>query len=202
MCTVLGSNDSHWAVTALGPNGGGVTMAATTQKTQVEKQAQETANAFVRFWKSSYKVTMEAGEEMSLRALDIPADILEEMGVAEDRAKSFKQFNRKMIGGVYRGLDNMAETVSSGFSAPIEGVSKLLDKLKKRGADEAEKLTKTAKKASKEVKKAAEPAKVEKTVGKTKAKAKKASTAAKKAKGEVVSKTKAAEKKVTQKLAA
>lgn len=177
-------------------------MAATKQKAQVKEQAQDTANAFVRFMKSSYKVTMEAGEDMSLRALDIPANILEEMGVAEDRAKSFKQFNRKMVGGVYRGLDNVAETFSSGFGAPIKGVSNLLEKLKKRGTDEAEKLTKTAKKASKEVKKATESADVEKAVGKTKAKAKKASTAAKKAKGEAVSKTKAAEKKVTEKLAA
>jgi hypothetical protein len=177
-------------------------MGANTQVEQVSEKASEQANAFVRLMKSSYKVTMEAGEQMSLRALDIPADILEEMGVAGDRAKSFKQFNRKMVGGIYRGLDNLAGTVSGGVAAPVEGVSNLLGKLGRKGSREAAKLRDTAKKATKDVKKAATPAKAEKLVVKAKPKARKTTATARKARTGVAKKTAAAGKKVTSKLAA
>lgn len=181
-------------------------MGATRQIDQVSEKATEQANAFVRFMKSSYKVTMEAGEELSLRALDIPADILEEMGVAGDRTKSFKRFNRKMVGGIYRGLDNLAETVSGGVTAPVEGLTGLLGKLGKKGTREAAKLTETAKKASKDVKKLASASapKAEKAAARVRAKpkAKKVTATAKKAKADAVKKTEAASKKVTRKLAA
>lgn len=164
-------------------------------------QVEQQSNAVVRFMKSAYKITMDAGEDMSLRALDIPADIMQEMGVAEDKAKSFKQFNRKMVGGVYRGLDNMAETMSQLFTAPVKAVGNLTQRLKQKAAQEAPKLEKAVK-----AKKAAESTKVEKAAGKarTKAKAKtrEAKATARKARTKAVASAKAVEKEVTEKLAA
>lgn len=173
---------------------------ATKQETQAIETAEEASNILVRFMKSSYKVGMDAGQQMAVRALDIPADIFEDMGVAEDRAKSFKDFNRKMIGGMFGGLDNMADTLSNAANAPLKSFSNLAQKLKREGADEAAKVLETVEKTPKAVKKAAKATKVEKVPvkakAKAKAKAKDASSAAKKAKADVLREAKAIEQEL------
>lgn len=163
---------------------------ATKQESQAIETAAEASNILVRFMKSSYKVGMDAGQEMAVRALDIPADIFEDMGVAEDRAKSFKDFNRKMIGGMFGGLDNMADTLSNVASAPLDGFSNLVQKLKSEGA---EKTPKAVKKAAKTTKVDKVPVKAK---AKAKAKAKDASSAAKKAKADVLRQAKAIEQEL------
>jgi len=157
---------------------------ATKQENQAIENAEEASNILVRFMKSSYKVGMDAGQQMAVRALDIPADIFEDMGVAEDRAKSFKDFNRKMIGGMFGGLDTMADTLSNAANAPLKGFSNLIERLKREGAE----------KTPKAVKKAVKATKVEKVP--VKAKAKEASSAAKKAKADVLRQAKAIEKEL------
>lgn len=163
---------------------------ATKQESQAIETAAEASNILVRFMKSSYKVGMDAGQEMAVRALDIPADIFEDMGVAEDRAKSFKDFNRKMIGGMFGGLDSMADTLSNVASAPLDGFSNLVQKLKSEGA---EKTPKAVKKAAKTTKVDKVPVKAK---AKAKAKAKDASSAAKKAKADVLRQAKAIEQEL------
>lgn len=157
---------------------------ATKQENQAIEKAEEASNVLVRFMKSSYKVSMDAGQDLSLRALDIPADIFQDMGVGEDRAKAYKDFNRKMIGGMFGGLDTMADTLSNAANAPLKGFSNLIERLKREGAE----------KTPKAVKKAVKATKVEKVP--VKAKAKEASSAAKKAKADVLRQAKAIEKEL------
>ena len=157
---------------------------ATKQENQAIEKAEEASNVLVRFMKSSYKVSMDAGQDLSLRALDIPADIFQDMGVGEDRAKAYKDFNRKMIGGMFGGLDTMADTLSNAANAPLKGFSNLIERLKREGAE----------KTPKALKKAVKATKVEKVP--VKAKAKEASSAAKKAKADVLRQAKAIEKEL------
>jgi hypothetical protein len=130
---------------------------------ELREQGERQANVVLRFMQSAYKVSITAGQDMSLKALDIPADILDEMDVAPDRVKAIRAFNRKVIGSVYGGLGSLAEKVSSGLGAPLRGIGRL----RKKGSDvatvQAEKV-KTAAKTTRAKQGAAKTAKPGKAV--------------------------------------
>mgnify|MGYP003572922346 FL=1 len=167
-----------------------------------ENTAKEQANVVARFIKSSYQTGMKASEDISLTAWDIPANILEGMGVDPGKTGALKDANRKVIGGVYGGVDKMARKGTSIALAPWKGVGYAISKL--RGNQAAAK-PEAAKKAEADVAVKPEAAKKVEAKVAAKPKAKKA-TAPKQAaaprKARAASKAKSVDKKAAKEAAA
>lgn len=129
---------------------------------KLENQAKDKANVVVRFIKSSYETGIKASEDISVTAWDIPANILEGMGVDEEKTGAIKDVNRKVIGSVYSGVDKMTRKGTSLAVAPWKGVGYAITKLRGNGASKpkAKKAAvKVTPKPKARVKKAAAPKK-------------------------------------------
>jgi len=157
-------------------------MATTHTSSQPDKKP----GGFFGFLKTSYRVSMDAAENMTYTAIDLPFEILEGIGVPEDKTQGFRDFNHKFVGGVYRGMDKATSTIAGAASAPVKWLESGFHKLRPGSEKPKEKMQRAVAKA----KPALTKAKAKATTAKRKAKAK----AAKPKRKAMTAKTKAANK--------
>jgi hypothetical protein len=176
---------------------------STKEQKNPPKEKAEQDNVVVRLMRSSYAVGLKTAMDMSVKALDMPADILTEMGVAEEQAKRFKERNHKFIDGLYEGVDGITKKGASLITAPLKAMGKVVAKLTAEGGEE---VTADVGKAPKNAKRGKAAGKVKPKTAKAKARvkaaAKKPSAAGRKAKAEVVKTMEAVEEEAGEKLAA
>lgn len=142
-----------------------------------ENTVEEKANAVVSFIKSSYETGIKTTEDISVAVWNVPANILEGMGVDEDKTKAIKDVNQKIVGGVYSGVDKLTRKGTSIAFLPWKGVGNAISKLRGNGAAKP-KAKKAVAKVTPKPKAKAKP----KTTAKKAAAPKKAKAAASKAK--------------------
>ncbi len=98
--------------------------------TQPNLQPDKKPGGFFGFLKTSYRLSMDASESMTYTAIDLPFDILEGIGVPADKTQGFKNFNHKLVGGVYRGMDKATSTIAGAAAAPAKWLETGMHKLR------------------------------------------------------------------------
>lgn len=66
----------------------------------------------------AFRASMHASQAMQQTAMDIPLNILKEMGVAEEKMDELRNKSHELIGGMYAAIDQAA--VKTGFVQPRE----------------------------------------------------------------------------------
>lgn len=64
----------------------------------------------------AFRASMHASQSMQQTAIDIPLNILKELGVAEDKMDALRTKSHEMISGMYDAFDSAA--VKTGFVSP------------------------------------------------------------------------------------
>ena len=122
----------------------------------------------------TYKATMGFGEKVSVAALNAPYMFLEAAGVDEAKTAGVKNFNAKVVGGVYSGTDWITVKSANVAMTPLRIVDKGISKLTGGKAEgKAPKKAAPKKAAKKPAAKKAAPKKAKRPVGVKKAPAKK-----------------------------
>ena len=137
----------------------------------VEKKPrkEEKPGGFTGFIANSYRKTMDASEQVSLAAVNLPYMFLEGMGVPEDKTQGMKNINARFIGGVYRGTDWLATRSARLYVAPFKLFGKAVKKVTGGTAGKKPAAKKAApKKVEKKAEKKAAPKKAPKKAPKAK----------------------------------
>ncbi len=139
--------------------------------TQTNLQPDKKPAGFFGFLKTSYQMSMDASENMTYTAIDLPFNILEGMGVPQDKTQGFKDFNHKLVGGVYRGMDKATATIAGAASAPVRWLETGFHKIMPGGDKPKEMMEAAVEEAKPAMAKAKTKAKTVKRKVKAKAKA-------------------------------
>ena len=90
---------------------------------------EERPEGFVGFIKNSYRKTMDASEQVSVTAVNLPYMFLEGLGVPEESTRGFKNINERFVGGVYKGTDWLATRAAGAYIAPFKWVGNGITRL-------------------------------------------------------------------------
>ncbi len=90
---------------------------ATTQQKATPKATGD-ASDFAETLKQSYKVGMNFSERIGATMLSLPLDFAEMLGLSSDKTQGLRDLNDKMVGGLYRGIDGAIDKVAGAVMAP------------------------------------------------------------------------------------
>ena len=88
-----------------------------TETAKIGKEMKpEKVGGFIR---NTYRKTMDASEQLSLTAVNLPFIFLEGVGVPAEKTERLKNFNTRFVTGVYRGADKVFGAPFSWFGGDV-----------------------------------------------------------------------------------